>query len=74
MNQDYLVSTVSGDIYLGEKDDPENPTSQFDNSYFVSKSQMREFLIRAADEIDTFDDFEQDPIEKFPIRHKLYYC
>lgn len=34
---------------------------------------MKDFLVKSAKEIDSFDDFERDPIEKFPIRYKLYF-
>lgn len=73
IKEDYVISTINGEIFYGAKWDLEAWEEDDTSSYLISKIELREFLRKAAQEIDTIDKFEYDPIQKFPVRYKLYY-
>ena len=70
IKEDYVISSLSGSLHYG-LDVDEVPVAK-DSSYLVNKENMIQFLKDAAKNIDTYENFENDPISKFPSKYNLY--
>ena len=57
-------------MYIGENG--ERPRSEA-SSNLVAKSDMKDFLCKAAMEIDDEDSFRADPVNKLSTRYNIYY-
>lgn len=64
-----MITSITGDVYHGGvKDNPTIDESQ--SNYFIRKKELALFIKKAAEQIDTIDSFEQDPMDRFPLRYR----